>query len=250
MKFCASTFWQLMSHKMHSPISSDCVLSFLSGLDSVSITPCTRLGISSSFSNNAFLSASLKVPAASPSAMASSTKLSTVHEKTFVEATPASAPARLWMHTSASLPMVDSASFTTPTVRTSLPLSLRRRRRMLSTESVVAPELETTMKTSPGRETGWRYLYSEAYWTSTGIRAMCSIKYSATRAAWCDVPHPMMVKRLLKLPSAVEHLAITSMGVLPAMLCPSGSGVFRPGSSTLPALRYCLSVSLSASGVS
>mmetsp|Transcript_52691 Transcript_52691/g.162975 ORF Transcript_52691/g.162975 Transcript_52691/m.162975 type:complete len:301 (+) Transcript_52691:522-1424(+) len=257
MKLLASTFWQPMSHKMHSPIFKDfpgdswpvC----RRGLDSRSSTSCTCSGSSSSFSNKTFRSDSGKVPHAVPRATARSTKARTVAEKTFVDATPTSAPAMASTTASLSRPTVESASLTSASVRTWPPFSHRRTDRRLSTASKVSPEFETTIKTSPGRTRGCLYLNSDAYCTSTGIRAMCSMRYSPTKAACQEVPHPMIVNLFLTLPLPIEQAAITSNGERPASLCVAGSCFSRLGKVTLPpasALRCACNMLLKTFGVS
>mmetsp|Transcript_107332 Transcript_107332/g.269180 ORF Transcript_107332/g.269180 Transcript_107332/m.269180 type:complete len:201 (+) Transcript_107332:551-1153(+) len=184
MKLLASVFWQPMSHNLHSPIFKFWFwpLSCFNGLDSFSITRLMRLGSSSNFCRRATDSLSGSVPHISPKATPSKMKAATVDEKTLVEEVPLSSPAEAQIMASLSRAIVDSASLTTASVRTSLhwPFTIR----MLSTDSLVSPEFEMTTSTSPGPSRGFRYLYSEAYWTSTGMRAMCSIKYSANTAAW------------------------------------------------------------------
>mmetsp|Transcript_93357 Transcript_93357/g.253265 ORF Transcript_93357/g.253265 Transcript_93357/m.253265 type:complete len:232 (+) Transcript_93357:551-1246(+) len=223
-----------MSHKTHSPISS--LLSWLLKiLVSRSSTSCTEPGNARTASSSAVLCASVKFFVHSPRAMASSVNVRMVDENTLVDATPISLPARTLMKASLSFAMVESASLTTPMMSTFWPFVHFLTNLRLSTASDVSPELETTKSTSPGRTRGLRYLYSDAYCTSTGIRAMCSIRYSATSAAWLDVPQPMMTNLLLKEPpSGGLQAAITSIGVRPASPWPSGRGCLRLGKSALP----------------
>mmetsp|Transcript_58315 Transcript_58315/g.161249 ORF Transcript_58315/g.161249 Transcript_58315/m.161249 type:complete len:240 (+) Transcript_58315:633-1352(+) len=221
-----------MSHSWHSPIERRSPVSSRSGRDSWSSTSCTCLGSSSSFSSSALRSESGNVPHFVPRATAKSTKASRVEENTFVDATPSSAPASASTTTSLSRPMVESATLTNATVRTRLPSSQPRTARMLATASSVSPEFEMTITTSPGRHKGWLYLNSEAYCTSTAILAMCSIRYSATRAACQEVPQPTIVNLFLKPEALIS--AMTSRGVRPAYVWESGKGFSRLGMTTLP----------------
>src|SRR5690606_17916335 len=61
--------------------------------------------------------------------------------------------------------------------------------------SAVSPDWETAITTSPSRMTGLRYLNSDAYSTSTGMRQNSSKRYSATRPACHDVPQATMMMR-------------------------------------------------------
>mmetsp|Transcript_86075 Transcript_86075/g.263419 ORF Transcript_86075/g.263419 Transcript_86075/m.263419 type:complete len:239 (+) Transcript_86075:456-1172(+) len=187
MKLLASTFWQLMSHKRQSPICkarSSSPSSPFSALDSLSRIVWICDGTACNSCRMRRRSKSDRLPHASPKATASSVKAAMVDERTLVEATPTSSPAITDKNVSLSRAMVDSSSLTTPMTRTSLPNSALRTTLRLSTDSPVSPELDTTMSTSPLRMTGVRNLYSDDNSTTTGMRAMCSMRYSATKAAW------------------------------------------------------------------
>mmetsp|Transcript_59381 Transcript_59381/g.165813 ORF Transcript_59381/g.165813 Transcript_59381/m.165813 type:complete len:205 (-) Transcript_59381:366-980(-) len=188
MKFCASTFWQPMSHKMHSPrfkgVSQRCIFCVChNGLDSRSRTACTWSGNSSMFCSNVSRSACSIVPQASPNMTARRTKARQLAQNAFVDATPASSPAIASITTSLSRAIVEFVWFTTATTRTFAPLLLRLTSLMLSTASMVSPELETTMNTSPSFMIGVLHLNSDAYCTSTGILAIVSTRYSAKSEA-------------------------------------------------------------------
>ena len=59
--------------------------------------------------------------------------------------------------------------------------------------SAVSPDCDTAITISRSVMIGFLYLNSEAYSTSTGIRARSSIKYSATKPACQEVPQPTMM---------------------------------------------------------
>ena len=59
--------------------------------------------------------------------------------------------------------------------------------------SAVSPDWDITKTTSPLLIIGNLYLNSDAYSTSTGTLRYFSKKYSATRPACHEVPHPIII---------------------------------------------------------
>ncbi len=111
--------------------------------------------------------------------------------KALVEATPISGPACVYDPLSVSRDMLDPTTLQTP--NTWAPCSFASR--MAAKVSAVSPDCEMAMTTSSGRMMGFLYRNSEAYSTSTGMRAKSSKRYSATRPACQLVPHAMMRMR-------------------------------------------------------
>mmetsp|Transcript_111054 Transcript_111054/g.314300 ORF Transcript_111054/g.314300 Transcript_111054/m.314300 type:complete len:297 (+) Transcript_111054:546-1436(+) len=255
MKLGASTFWQLMSQSTHSPTWSalPCVFCSQSGSDCRLSTARTWSGSCTSFSTITSLSGPTRVPHASPRSMASSTRASMVAEKAFVEEMPSSSPAMTFIDASLSRARVEPSWLTRASVRTSPPCGELFRDLRLSTASAVSPEFEMMTRVSPGRRRGNRYLNSDAYCTSTGIRAMCSMRYSASKAACHELPLPMTMILFLKLaPLPCEQAAMMSIGLAPASLCAGGNGARKAGKSTSPAppaLKCARSMAPSTSGV-
>mmetsp|Transcript_63255 Transcript_63255/g.150880 ORF Transcript_63255/g.150880 Transcript_63255/m.150880 type:complete len:226 (-) Transcript_63255:215-892(-) len=221
-----------MSQRPLSP--KEFLLAVASGrkcFDSVLTTSSMVSGRRRSFSTKAALSC--KAPESSAMCMASSTKIKEVEEKTFVDATPSSVPARAAMCASHSVAMVDLSWFTIPMVKMSAASFDALTLRTPSTASPVSPELDTTMSTSPAFRRGFLYRNSEAICTSTGILAICSMRYSPSRATFQEEPAPMIMILLVKPPSALLQARSTSEALLPPHR-PSGSGACRLGIFTLP----------------
>ena len=80
--------------------------------------------------------------------------------------------------------MEDPTAFTIPKMKA--PCSFARSKAI--NVSAVSPLWDMAMMTSPWLMTGFRYLNSEAYSTSTGIRHRASIMYSAIKPACQLVP--------------------------------------------------------------
>ena len=87
--------------------------------------------------------------------------------------------------------MLLPTAFTTPKIKAPFALALSNATKV----SAVSPLCEMAIITSPACITGFRYLNSEAYSTSTGMRAKVSIKYSANKPACQLVPQATMIIR-------------------------------------------------------
>jgi len=85
--------------------------------------------------------------------------------------------------------MVLPTTFVIP--RTLIPFAFASR--IAARVSAVSPDWLIVITRSPFFRTGFLYLNSLAYSTSTGIRAYSSIRYSATSPACHDVPHAIKI---------------------------------------------------------
>src|SRR5919198_797280 len=117
------------------------------------------------------------------------------------------------MPPSSSRAMVDPTTFTSPSV-----LAPRRfASRIAASVSAVSPDCEITMLSVFFVTIGFRYRNSDAYSTSTGMRASSSM-YSSPMSPECQlVPHAVMIIRSIACSSSrvqVEHF-ITVAGQYP-----------------------------------
>ena len=135
----------------------------------------------------------------------------------FVEATPISGPACVYAPLSVSRAILDPTTLQTP--KTCAPASFAVF--IAASVSAVSPLWEIAMTTSSGRIMGFRYLNSDAYSTSTGIRVNSSSKYSATKPACQLVPQPKM-----RIREAFCHLSQWSS--IPAILISPNFRFMRP----------------------
>mmetsp|Transcript_58035 Transcript_58035/g.138153 ORF Transcript_58035/g.138153 Transcript_58035/m.138153 type:complete len:265 (-) Transcript_58035:886-1680(-) len=153
---------------------------------------------------------------------------STCAVKALVDATPISGPACRWIPASVSRAIVEPTVLTIPSTRQPASLAWRSAARV----SAVSPDWEMTMTmSSSGRSTTERYLNSEAYSTSTGMRQSDSSMYSPTSAACHDVPHAQkMIRRHFWSFSRTDHFSSPSpmrFSIPPSMIdgspCTCGS---------------------------
>ncbi len=109
--------------------------------------------------------------------------------KAFVEATPISGPACIYVPASTSLAIVLPITLTIPiVVAPSFCASF-----MAARVSAVSPLWLISITTSSLLIIGFLYLNSEAYSTSVGILQYCSSIYSPTKPACQAVPHPVII---------------------------------------------------------
>ncbi len=118
----------------------------------------------------------------------------------FVEATPISGPACVYTPASVSRGMLEPTTLQMPTTTAFAALA----NRIAANVSAVSPLWLMAITKSFSLMIGLRYLNSEAYSTSTGMRAYSSIKYSPTKPACHDVPHATMI-----ILSALSNLSKT-----------------------------------------
>ena len=93
--------------------------------------------------------------------------------KAFVEATPISGPACVYAPAFVSLAIVDPTTLQTPNTKAPFDFASL----IAANVSAVSPDCEMAMTTSVSLITGFLYLNSDAYSTSTGILAKSSKIY-------------------------------------------------------------------------
>ena len=116
-----------------------------------------------------------------------------------VEATPISGPECVYAPPLLILAMDDPTAFTIPKIIAPCSLALS----IATNVSAVSPLWEIAMMISPLLTTGFLYLNSDAYSTSTGILQSSSIMYSATKPACQLVPQATIMIRLADLNASI-----------------------------------------------
>ncbi len=111
--------------------------------------------------------------------------------KALVDATPISGPTCRYDTASVRRAMLEPTALTKLYVK--MPCSFTNS--MAAKVSAVSPDCEMAITISSGNKTGLRYLNSEAYSTSTVMRAKFSNKYLATKPACHDVPQAVIIIR-------------------------------------------------------
>ena len=111
--------------------------------------------------------------------------------KAFVDATPISGPACVYAPAFVSLAIEDPTTLQTP--KTKAPFDFASF--IAAKVSAVSPDCEIAIITSFEVIIGFLYLNSDAYSTSTGIRALSSIRYSPTKPACQEVPQAIIIIR-------------------------------------------------------
>ena len=109
----------------------------------------------------------------------------------FVEATPISGPAWVYIPASVNLGIEDPTTLHIP--KTVAPLFFASSR--AANVSAVSPDWDIAKTISVDLIIGFRYLNSDAYSTSTGIRAKSSIIYSPINPACHEVPQATIIIR-------------------------------------------------------